>query len=973
MRVAMMVPMLIGYGLAQASGTLSLGAATGKAIDGRGLSGTVLPVWGNLAKYTRMSEGLRRGGFSLFRFPNGTLSNEYHWNGAGRYDTLGIWQSQDSLYQPGFLADLLHRGTTRANYGANFPSQVFDGDTATFWWGAGGTQAPPWFVADFRTPQVPDSLEILWGEARPSRVRVESFRGSDDHGQGPHTAMTGAWREVGTDPVKSGRSVLRLAQDSSRYLALRFEGSGAGGVQVREVRAWSKGMPLSRNVASVREQTRGIGLGTAPSNERKRAWQPRDWDFETYMATLAKELPGSDPLICVNLGTGTPEEAAAWVHYANKVRKYGIRRWQVGNEIDGDWEDGGPLDAAQVAERFLAFARAMKREDSTIKVLGPVYASMDRDWCGSGRLDGLSWMEAFLRRVGDAERKDGRQWLDGVDFHAYPFWWPDGEMPKVEAMLPSADRLGLHLDTLIAMMGRNLSNSQRREVSMSEYNATVKATHYTLTQHTGTLVALMLGHLATRLGDRALACLWEPSGGEPMNPDGTSGSTYGSLRLFTPGRRGLASDLAEPPTGAFWGAYLTKLWMGEPADSLSPMPVTVTGASDIRAFGLGRGKRASVLLVNLGGHADTVRIPVGGAGSPSSMLLTWGAEEYSWDGDGMQARAFPNGGPVSRPWRSGEAIVVPPYGTALLAIGTESVLHRPQILHRVLTSTVLHETDTLGLCLSACQRGGHLVAGRWRLDGGNVRPLFSLDGGWDGSHEMSLLSLPARSLGSGVHRIDVEIEGENGSFVRDSVRVEVTGQPRTNAWIDCFEGAQPDWFAYVHKDPSGSRLDLSLAPQPDTAGGNGKFLSFEFAIRQPNDLSYPNFVTAGLELDAKALMRTKPAGIVFDYAAQYEAGDGLFSLSLLSDRVLDYDHHRIVLAPTGGRWKRDTVWFDAFAQEGWGKPLGSLDFSTVSKVELRAQGGGSGTLKFDNFCLIGTDGEMVRLPPVPVSPRRRGR
>ncbi|MEN9353307.1 MAG: hypothetical protein RL318_632 [Fibrobacterota bacterium] len=965
--------MVVLGGLAQAAGTLGLGQPAGTAIDPRGLSGTALPVWGNQAKYQRLAEGFRRGGFSLFRFPNGTLSNEYHWNGQGAWDSLGIWHSQDSAYAPGFLTDLVHRGTTRDNYGATFPSHALDGDTASFWWGNGSPEAPPWFVVDFRTVQHPDSIEILWGKLRPGQVKIESFQGSDDHGQGPHTSMTGSWRPVGTGTVPSATTRLALQGDSSRYLALRFEGQAAAGVHVREVRVWSQGRQITRNVTVPREQTRGIGLGTAPSSEKKRAWQPRDWDFETYMATLQKEWPGSEPLITVNLGTGTPEEAAAWVHYANKVRKFGIKRWQVGNENNGDWEDGGPLDAAQIAERFLAFSRAMKAKDSTIKVLGPVYASMDWNWCGSGKLDGKSWMEAFLMRVAKAEAQDGRQWLDGIDFHAYPYWWNDGETPQPQPMMEAADRLGGHLDTLAAMMARHLTHPESREVAMSEFNATVKVTHLTLTHHTGSLVALMLGHLATRFGDRARTCLWEPSGGEPMNPDGTNGPTYGSLRIFTPPRRGLVSDLGDAPTGAFWGQVLANRWMGMVSEGLRPLPVALEGSAGLRAFGLGNGKRAAVMLVNRTGIADSVRIASLGGFSTEVEVLSWGADQYSWDGTTSQALAFPNAGPVSRPLNAGrDPVVVPPYGVVVLTFGARP-LGRPKILHRAMTSATLRVGDTLGLSVSACQTGGRLSKGRWRLDGGKASDLASLDGAWDGSHEASVLSLPAGSLGIGVHQLVLEIEGEKGSRVLDTVRFEVTGEPRIARRIDDFEKEGIDWFGDVHKDPSRTRIDLKREAQIDTTGGNQGYLQLDFAIRQPTDLSYPNFVSAGLELSLKRDAEIRPAGVVFDYAAQYENGNGVVSLSFLSDLVKDYDWHRAVLPQTGGRWKRDTLWFPEFSQEGWGRPVGTLAFGTVSKVELRAQGAGAGSVKFDNFCLIGTDGKALKLPPVPATPRRRGR
>lgn len=228
-------------------------------------------------------------------------------------------------------------------------------------------------------------------------------------------------------------------------------------------------------------------------------------------------------------------------------------------------------------------------------------------------------------------------------------------------------------------------------------------------------------------------------------------------------------------------------------------------------------------------------------------------------------------------------------------------------------------------------------------------------------------------MGIGEHRLRLEITGAKGQILSDTVLVEVTRPIRVSERLETFDSPDAPWFPYVHKTFGTSYLRLTTEPQVDTTGGNARYLGFDFAIAQPGDLGYPNFVTAGSELDLRRHAGKKPAGIVFDYAAQYDMGGGLFSLYLLSDEVKDYDHHRVLLEPTGGRWKRDTVWFAGFAQEGWGKPLGPLQVGTVTSVQLRAQGAGAGTLKFDNFCLIGTEGEAIRLPPVPVSPRRRGR
>lgn len=62
--------------------------------------------------------------------------------------------------------------------------------------------------------------------------------------------------------------------------------------------------------------------------------------------------------------------AAAWVHYANVTKRQGIRYWEIGNESDivPEAHSGGDPGAKQYADDVVAFARAMKAEDPSIKI-----------------------------------------------------------------------------------------------------------------------------------------------------------------------------------------------------------------------------------------------------------------------------------------------------------------------------------------------------------------------------------------------------------------------------------------------------------------------------------------------------------------------------------------------------------------------------------------------------------------------------
>ncbi len=82
-------------------------------------------------------------------------------------------------------------------------------------------------------------------------------------------------------------------------------------------------------------------------------------------------------MITVNYGSGTPEEAAAWVDAANNQDGFGFKYWEVGNECYGSWEEdkqSTPHDPVVYATRFADYYAKMKAVDPTIRI-GAVIAA----------------------------------------------------------------------------------------------------------------------------------------------------------------------------------------------------------------------------------------------------------------------------------------------------------------------------------------------------------------------------------------------------------------------------------------------------------------------------------------------------------------------------------------------------------------------------------------------------------------------
>lgn len=100
------------------------------------------------------------------------------------------------------------------------------------------------------------------------------------------------------------------------------------------------------------------------------------------------------PYITVNAGDGTAREAAEWVEYCNysgdtfyaSQRKqngnpypFGVKFWEIGNEIYGDWQIG-TKNAVEYSQTLIEFSKAMKRVDPSIKIVAVGMGKHDPDW-----------------------------------------------------------------------------------------------------------------------------------------------------------------------------------------------------------------------------------------------------------------------------------------------------------------------------------------------------------------------------------------------------------------------------------------------------------------------------------------------------------------------------------------------------------------------------------------------------------------
>ncbi|HJP76434.1 MAG TPA: cellulose binding domain-containing protein [Pseudonocardiaceae bacterium] len=97
-------------------------------------------------------------------------------------------------------------------------------------------------------------------------------------------------------------------------------------------------------------------------------------DFDSFMGTV--NSVGAQAILIANYGSGTPQEAADWVRYANVTKGYHDQYWEIGNELYGngyygaDWEldNHASKSPATYANNVVRYAQAMKAVDPTIKI-----------------------------------------------------------------------------------------------------------------------------------------------------------------------------------------------------------------------------------------------------------------------------------------------------------------------------------------------------------------------------------------------------------------------------------------------------------------------------------------------------------------------------------------------------------------------------------------------------------------------------
>ncbi len=251
--------------------------------------------------------------------------------------------------------------------------------------------------------------------------------------------------------------------------------------------------------------------GVGPKKDRPRKLE-KAWDsietnqFGTNEFMAWCKLTGAKPLMGLNLGTGTPEQAAALVEYCNVEKgtkwsdlrhehgitePHNVKLWCLGNEMDGPWQIGH-MTAPEYGMKAADAGRQMHDVDSSLKLIA----------CGSSGPSMptyLEWDRQVLEQCFD--------YVEGISLHRYygNSQETGGDSTKYMALNLAMDRQIMQVSTVCDYVQGHMHSPKKLWLSFNEWNVYLLEEIYNLED------ALLVGGLINTLirnSDRVkAACL----------------------------------------------------------------------------------------------------------------------------------------------------------------------------------------------------------------------------------------------------------------------------------------------------------------------------------------------------------------------------------------------------------------------------------------------------------------------------------
>ena len=331
----------------------------------------------------------------------------------------------------------------------------------------------------------------------------------------------------------------------------------------------------------------------------KRQW----WKaFPQHVKLDAKEMheitlrhPMASNYVTVNAGTGTAELAAEWVKWAKK-NHYRVSYWEIGNELNGEWEAGhyhlcgNVMTAELYAARYLEFAKAMKAVDPTIKIGGP-----------STDITHSDYTSVLLEKAGN--------YVDFISFHSYS---TRDSLEKEESLFQKPREVAKSAAILRQQIKTHQPQREGKiELSISEWNSKLPQDHHSYEIFNGLWFSAYIGEMF-KSGIHS-ATMWDTFS---SNPNGGHGLLFKQNGQFE-------------PTSRYWAFWLWSHHMGDTllsshtAKEVLPLYQYVTKTEDGLSIMLINTSSTEDLEINLDFKNYSIE--------PMATLVEFGPRQYFWN------------------------------------------------------------------------------------------------------------------------------------------------------------------------------------------------------------------------------------------------------------------------------------------------------------------------------------------------------
>ncbi|MEU3288663.1 cellulose binding domain-containing protein [Streptomyces longwoodensis] len=311
--------------------------------------------------------------------------------------------------------------------------------------------------------------------------------------------------------------------------------------------------------------------------------------FDAFMGTV--RATGAQPVLIANYGSGTPEEAAGWVRYANVTKGYGAKYWEIGNEIYGNdhygsgWEHDEHADKSpqEYARQVRAYAAAMKAVDPSVKIGAVLTAPGNWPDGVVGQGDPGDWNHTVLSQVTDV--------IDFVSVH----WYAGGSDTTADAALSRLTRLPGELREVRRQLDRYAgADSPRIGIALTEVNTNTGGA--LLTARPNGLFAA--DAFATALENGVFTVDWWNTHNGPGQISTVDGETdYGDMGMLSSGA--CSGAVCQPPANTPFHPYFGMKMTSELGTTGDTMVAAASSAQDVSAHAVQRRDgRLSVLLIN---------------------------------------------------------------------------------------------------------------------------------------------------------------------------------------------------------------------------------------------------------------------------------------------------------------------------------------------------------------------------------------